>query len=156
MREPKDLVCKGNHQILKMCIKPTCTALSLFCDKASCPYCPREEHKKCLKVDLEGVTESINHHLPTKKYILEQMGGIEGRFFQSLRQVSDRLGEEIRLAGLGEREQRIAQEIFDRKNPTCLKGKEASSFFKNIEECEACKQSMNQVNNIIKEYGQVL
>lgn len=80
---------------------------------------------------------SINHNLPAKKYILEKMGSIETKFFQSLRQVSDRLAEEIRLAGLGEREQKIAQEIFDRKNPACLKGKEASSFFRNIEEYEA-------------------
>ena len=33
VREPKDLVCAANNQILKMCIKPTCTAMSLFCDQ---------------------------------------------------------------------------------------------------------------------------
>ena len=108
-----------------------------------------DDYKKCLKVDLEGVTESINHHLPTKKYLLEQMGGIETRFFQSLRQVSDRLAEEIRWAGLGEREQNIAQEIFDRNNPTCLKGKEASSFFRNIEEYEVKQPSMSSIKKII-------
>ena len=71
VKEPNDLVCKGNHQILKMCIKQTCTARSLFCDQKGCPFCPNDEHKKCLKIDLEGITENINHHLPIKNYILE-------------------------------------------------------------------------------------
>ena len=123
---PKDLICESNNQIAKMCIDPKCVSISLFCDKKHCPSCPKEEHKKCKQIFLEGVAESINHHLPVKKYILEKMGGIENKFFQSLRENNNRLGEEIRLAGLKKKSKDMIQEIFDRKNPKCLRGIEAS------------------------------
>ena len=55
VREPKDLVCAANNHILKMCIKPTCTAMSLFCDNKECPSCPKDEHKKCQQIFLDGI-----------------------------------------------------------------------------------------------------
>ena len=89
-------------------------------------------------------------HLPTKRQVLEQMEGIEKKFFQSLREMSDNLGEEIRLAGLGDKEKRIVEEVFDRKNPTCLRGKEAADFIRSIEDYETNRPSLAQIKNILR------
>ena len=125
LKEPRDLVCQSNNKVTRMCIKSSCISTSLLCNQKGCPSCI-EEHRKCPVINLEGVTEGINKHYPTKKYIVEQMGALEDKFFNSLREASARLGEELRLAGLGERERRVAEEIYDRGNAKCLKGKEAA------------------------------
>ena len=108
VKEPKDLACESNNKILKMCVKSSCPKKSLFCDKKECPSC-RDQHKKCLQVNLEGVTESFNKQITTKNKIIEQVGAIENKFFNSLRETSSRLGEEIRFAGLREKERKIAE-----------------------------------------------
>ena len=108
IKEPKDLVCESNNKILKMCVKSSCKKKSLFCDKKECPFC-RDQHKKCQQVNLEGITESMNKHIPTKHKIIEQVGAIENKFFNSLMEASSRLVEEIRFAGLGEKERKIAE-----------------------------------------------
>ena len=82
--EPRDLVCRSRNKVARMCIKSSCTSASLICDRKECPSC-REEHRKCPVIGLEGVTEGINKHYHTKKYIIEQVGIIEGKFFNSLR-----------------------------------------------------------------------
>ena len=58
--------------------------------------------------------------------MIEQAGEIEKRFSNSLRVMSNHLGEDIRLAGLGGKSRGVADEIYLRKNAKCLKGKDAS------------------------------
>ena len=103
VKEPKDLACESKNKIVRMCIKPLCPKASLLCDKKDCPSCKKDDHKKCPIVSFEGVTDSINQHIPTKKYIVEQVGIIENKFFKSLRETSNQLVENIRFAGLGDK-----------------------------------------------------
>ena len=135
------MVCESGNLITRMCIKPSCNKTSLFCDKKDCPSC-QEEHKKCPKIELEAVTDGINKHVSTKKYIVEQVGAIENEFLKLLREASNRLGEEVRFAGLGEESRKIAQKIYDEGNAKCLKGKEAAWFLEQVEEYEERKPSL--------------
>ena len=155
LEEPRDLVCQSGNKVARMCIKPSCTSASLICDRKECPSC-REEHRKCPVIGLEGVTEGINKHYPTKRYIAEQVGALEDKFLVSLREASARLGEELRLAGLGERERRVAEEIYDRGNAKCLKGKEAAEFYQTVEEHEEHKPSKEAIQELLGQYDQVL
>ena len=126
VKEPKDLVCESNNKIVRMCTKHSCNKISLLCDKKECPSCKSKEHKKCPIVSLDGVTDSLNQHVPTKKYILEQVGILENKFFKSLREASNKLVKEIRFAGLGRKERKIIELIYDKNNAKCLKGGEAA------------------------------
>ena len=94
------------------------------------------------------MTESINKHVPTKNYILEQVGEIENKFLKSLREVNHRLGEEIRFAGLLE-ERKIVEEIYFKSNVKCLKGREAALFLDRIEVYEENKPSMEDLQNLL-------
>lgn len=118
-----------------MCIKPSCIKLSLFCDKKECPSC-KGGHKDCPIVSFGVVTESLNKHTPTKKYVLEHVGAIENEFLKSLREASNRLGKDVRFAGLSEKSMMFAEDIYDKSNAKGLKGKEAAEFFDNIKEYE--------------------
>ena len=155
VEEPKDLVCQSKKKITRMCIKPSCTNTSLLCNQMECPSC-LEEHRKCPVISLEVVTEGINKHYPTKKYITEQVGAIEEKFFNSLRESSALLGEEMRLAGLGERERRVAEEIYDKGNARCLKGNEAAEFYQAVEEHEEHRPSTETIQNLLDQYDQAL
>ena len=88
----------------------------------------------CPKVDLKGIAKGINSQIPTKLHIFEQMEGLEDKFLQSQKEIKQRFLEEIRYAGLEEESRKIAEEIFDKKNAKCMKGKEATQFMINIEE----------------------
>ena len=126
VKEPKDLVCESNNKIARICTKHSCTFISLLCDKKECLTCKSEEHKKCPIVSLDGVTDNLNQHIPTKKYILEQVGIVESKLFKSLQEASNKLIKDIRFAGIGEKERKIIEEIYDKNNVKCLKGGEAA------------------------------
>ena len=51
---------------------------------------------------------------------------MENKFFQSLKEVSENLANDIRLAGIGEKDRRVAKEIFDKKNTKYQSGKEVA------------------------------
>ena len=154
--EPKDLVCQSNNKVMRMCIKSSCPSTSLICEQKECSPC--RDHQKCPKIDLEGVTQSINKHNSTQRYIAEQVAAIEDKFFISLREASSRLGEELRFAGLGERERerRVAEEIYDRGNANCLKGKEAAEFYQAVEELEEHRPSTETIQKLLGQYDQAL
>ena len=76
MKEPLDLVCESNNQITRMCTRSTCKEMSLICDQKDCLTCPKNEHKKCLKIDLDGVAQTINTHLPQKLEVIEIMDNL--------------------------------------------------------------------------------
>ena len=85
---PKDLVCKSRNRIVKMCVKPSCTRCSLHCEKDDCPSCNTKEHKKCIKIEMDGVTSLLNQHNQTKCDIMEKVGEMENSFFNSLLQTN--------------------------------------------------------------------
>ena len=105
---------------------------------------------------MEAVTDGINKHVPTKKYIVDQVGAIENEFLKSLREASNCLGEEVRFAGFGEESRKIAQEIYDEGNAKCLKGKEAAWFFEQVEEYEESKPSMEGIQKLLGSYEKSL
>ena len=142
------MVCESKNKIVKMCIKSSCPNPSLFCDKKDCPSC-KEEHKKCIQISLEAVTDGINKHLPIKGYILERVEAIEGNFFNALKETSSSLEEEIRFAGLGDKEKRVIEEIYEKGHAKWLKGKEAADFYQNVEEYEENKPSMDSIRSIL-------
>ena len=51
---------------------------------------------------------------------------MENIFFNSFLQTTQELKQQLRFAGLGDREIGIAEEIYDKNNAKCLRGKEAS------------------------------
>ena len=73
------------------------------------------------------------------------MEGIENDFFKSLRKANDSFGQQIRLAGLKENSKKLVEDIFTRKSVSYVKGKDALSFIKNIEEYKVNQPSMNKV-----------
>lgn len=85
---PKDLVCKSRNRIVKMCVKPSCTRCSLHCDRDDCASCNIKEHKKCIKIDMDGATSLLNQHNQTKFDIMEKIGEMENSFFNSLYQTN--------------------------------------------------------------------
>ena len=131
-----------------MCIRSSCIKLSLFCDKNECPSC-KGVHKDCPIVSFGVVTESINKHTTTKKYILEHVGAIENEFLKSLREASNTLGKEIRFAGLREKSRMFAEDIYDKSNTKGLRGKEAAEFFDNIKEYEGSKTYMDNIQKLL-------
>ena len=66
MKVPEDVVCESKNEIMKLCINPECIMTSLTCDKKGCPTCSNLQHIRCPKVDLKGVAQGINFHIPTK------------------------------------------------------------------------------------------
>ena len=94
---------------------------------------------------MEAVTDGINKHIPIKNYILERVGAIEDNFFKALKEKISYLGEEIRFAGLRDKNRGVAEEIYDKGNSKCLKGKEAADFYQNVEEYEENKPSMDSI-----------
>ena len=44
--------------------------------------------------------------------------------------------EEIRLAGLKDKQKKIVEEIYDKRNEECLRGKGARSFLTNLKKYE--------------------
>ena len=63
--------------------------------------------------------------MSTKKFILEQVEGIESKLFRSLKETTSRLGEQLRFAGLSKKSAKVAAEMFDRNNYMFLNGREA-------------------------------
>ena len=125
IREPTDLVCGSQNKITKMCVKPSCPRRSLFCNKRNCYSCRKYDHQKCPQVCLKDITQDLNSHIPARQYMIEQVGEIEKKFCNSLRVMSNHLGDDIRLAGLDEKSKGVADDIYLRKNAKCLKGKDA-------------------------------
>ena len=77
-------------------------------------------------MDLKGVTSFLNKHNEKKNQILKKLGETENIFFNSFLQTTQELKQNLRLAGLGEKERAIVEEIYDKSNIKFLKGKEAS------------------------------
>lgn len=81
---PKDLVCSSKNKIANMCVKPSCTKCSLHCNQDGCKSCSIEEHRKCVKIDMNGVTSLLNQHKKVKCDIMKRIGEMENNFFKAL------------------------------------------------------------------------
>ena len=85
IKEPRNLKCRNNNPVLRMCINSNCDKFSLICGNAECPTCNEDDHEECPLIKIKNVVNLINKNVSNRKDSILRISEIDNFFFNRLR-----------------------------------------------------------------------